>query len=157
MTEEQKPKRLKPRKGHEERLDAILKEYGMEIDEAADAEGETPFDIMGARADQLELSVEELMEEDVDFLRSSSYPGEDCLEPYEVELFLAARLSKERRSHAEDCSGCKALLAALTRPRREGFEELRQTIRETSGKVTEKETSIEVPAAEDVRELEVEA
>jgi hypothetical protein len=63
----------------------------------------------GARA----ISVEQLLSEELELMRSSEYPGPDCLMPHEVERYLTNDgLANDRLEHLRDCASCQSLLAA---------------------------------------------
>ena len=64
------------------------------------------------RAARLGKTVEEVLEEDRVALRQSSYPGPECLNPYEVEQFFVADLREDRVAHVETCPMCAALIDA---------------------------------------------
>ncbi len=81
------------------------------------------------RAQRLGLSRQELLAHDISLLQSSSYPGDECLQPYEIELYMKGQLEHDRIAHAESCSGCGALLAALT-PSEQRIAALLEEIRE---------------------------
>jgi hypothetical protein len=62
------------------------------------------------RASRLGTDVHGLLKEDRRLLRTSKYPGPDCLHPHEVEQFCAIELPESRLSHVESCPMCAALL-----------------------------------------------
>ena len=64
------------------------------------------------RAAHLGKSVDEVLEDDRIALRQSSYPGPECLNPYEVEQFFVADLREDRVAHVEKCPMCAALIDA---------------------------------------------
>jgi hypothetical protein len=64
-----------------------------------------------SRAALLNVSLDDLLVEDRNKLRASTYPGPDCFEPYEVEDSARNLLSKARLQHAETCVGCRSLLS----------------------------------------------
>lgn len=46
-------------------------------------------------------------------VRTSDFPGEDCLAPHEVEVWTADKnLPSDRMHHVEGCPQCRALLDA---------------------------------------------
>ena len=57
-------------------------------------------------------SVAELLQDERIALRQSSYPGPECLNPYEVEQFFVADLNEDRLMHVEKCPMCAALIDA---------------------------------------------
>jgi hypothetical protein len=67
-----------------------------------------------ARAERLKLSLDDMLLEDRRRLRASTYPGPECLEPYEVEEYAAGALSRERAQHVETCEGCHILVSGVT-------------------------------------------
>ena len=75
------------------------------------------------RARQLNVSVKEILDEDLRHMRESKYPGPDCLEPHEVEEFIATgELSDDvLLLHIDTCVPCKTLLLAA-KPREEGLQ-----------------------------------
>src|SRR5205085_2205950 len=62
------------------------------------------------RAEETGRGVNELIAEIRERLAHSTYPGPDCLEPFEVEHYLQGRLSQHRIDHSKGCDGCAALL-----------------------------------------------
>jgi hypothetical protein len=62
------------------------------------------------RASRLDKTVSELLEQERRALRESQYPGPDCLEPYELELYVEGVLHSDRISHAHECASCAAVL-----------------------------------------------
>jgi hypothetical protein len=83
------------------------------------------------RADRLGKSLEQLLADDRVARRQSSYPGPQCLNPYEVEHFFSAEdLPEDRIAHVETCAMCASLLDAA-RPTENALasfiEEFRQT------------------------------
>jgi hypothetical protein len=64
------------------------------------------------RAAHLGRTVEQVLEDGRIALRQSSYPGPECLNPYEVEQFFVADLREDRVAHVEKCPMCAALLDA---------------------------------------------
>ena len=88
------------------------------------------FDAAQARAERLGLSsVEELFAHDRRMIEASAYPGEQCLQPFEVELFADGHLAPARAAHAADCAPCATMLECVTPPlgRQEAFaEEVRE-------------------------------
>lgn len=71
------------------------------------------FDAARARAARVGLTVEALYEHDRTLIEQSAYPGENCLQPFEVELFVADALAPERREHVAMCVACTALLQGV--------------------------------------------
>jgi hypothetical protein len=63
--------------------------------------------------------------------RESSYPGPNCLNPSEIEHYVAtAQLSPEATTHLDACVECESLLASL-KPRADGFHAYIQTVERT--------------------------
>lgn len=62
------------------------------------------------RASRLGKTVKELLEAERKALRESDYPGPECLEPYELELYVKGVLHQDRISHKNECVPCAALL-----------------------------------------------
>jgi hypothetical protein len=48
--------------------------------------------------------------------QEQQYPGAECLEPFEIEEYLAGALAPERVGHTRECRSCQGLLLALTPP-----------------------------------------
>lgn len=71
------------------------------------------FEFVRSRAADLNITVDELLRRDRERLRASTYPGPECLEPYEMERYAAGLLASDRRLHAETCSGCQVLVRGL--------------------------------------------
>jgi hypothetical protein len=64
-----------------------------------------------SRAARLNASFDEMLRMDRERLRTSTYPGPECLEPYEVEDYAVGSLSEDRVRHVETCSGCQVLVS----------------------------------------------
>jgi len=62
-------------------------------------------------------------------LRESKYPGPECLEPYELELYVKDALHEDRVSHTRECVPCAALLKSAA-PSTAGLNKLLAEIRE---------------------------
>jgi hypothetical protein len=64
-------------------------------------------------ARQRGTDAQEILRRNREAVRSSGYPGPDCLVPEEVESFFTepAGMEAGRVEHARNCSGCSALLA----------------------------------------------
>lgn len=131
---ETESRRLQHRKGHEERLAEILAEHGDGVESYQ--EEESAFEIVERRAASLGLATEELVMQDLDYLRRSEYPGEECLEPYEIELYVVGALEAGRLDHASECSGCRGLLAALA-PGRKRMESFLERVRREREQTTQ--------------------
>jgi len=84
-------------------------------DPANKSSTEEPRSLIAARsrAARLNVSLGEMLRQDRERLRASTYPGPECLEPYEVEQYAAGRLSPERAEHIEACSGCQVLVGGV--------------------------------------------
>ncbi len=68
------------------------------------------LDSFKERASRLGKSVKELLEDERKALRESNYPGPECLEPYELELYVKDALHDDRITHTRECVPCAALL-----------------------------------------------
>jgi hypothetical protein len=63
------------------------------------------------RAARLGKSVEQLLSDDRVALRQPTYPGPECLSPYEIEQFFGTDdLREDRVAHVDACPMCAALL-----------------------------------------------
>jgi hypothetical protein len=82
-------------------------------------------------AARLGKTVEEFTFEVRKRLRESSYPGLDCLEPYEVEQYTNGKLADDRLRHTIQCIHCEALLKS-TEPAPELLAEVLEEVREFS-------------------------
>lgn len=81
------------------------------------------------KAHQLDIPVEDILNDDLHRMRKSKYPGPDCLEPYEVEEFVAAgELSDDILSHIDTCDPCKALLLSA-KPKKEALQAFLEDVR----------------------------
>jgi hypothetical protein len=118
--------RLIAREGQAARLAAILERRRMgsnaalaAVEAEARQEERSLFKLAEIRAKRLGVSTADLFAHDRAALEQSAYPGENCLEAYEVELYAAGQLSDERMTaHARECAGCGGLTAALGRHNR---------------------------------------
>jgi hypothetical protein len=65
-------------------------------------------------ARQRGTDAQEILRRNREAVRSSDYPGPDCLVPEEIESFFAdsVGMEEERAEHARNCAGCSALLAS---------------------------------------------
>lgn len=77
---------------------------------ATDAQSPS-FVFARSRAEALGLTVETLLRRDREQLRVSSYPGPECLEPFEVEQYASGVLASDRTRHVEACPGCRVLVS----------------------------------------------
>lgn len=79
------------------------------------AVGSEPRSLAAARsrAERLKVSLDDMLLEDRERLRASTYPGSECFEPYEVEEYAVGALSPERARHIETCYGCRVLLGGV--------------------------------------------
>jgi hypothetical protein len=85
-------------------------------------------------AARLGKTVEEFTFEIRKRLRESNYPGPDCLEPYEVELYVNGKLADDRVRHTNQCVHCEALLKS-TEPAPESLAEVLEEVREFSREI----------------------
>lgn len=92
-----------------------------------------------ARARRERISLKEALEGDRERLRTSGYPGPDCLDPEEVEQLLSGTVVSEkpgavedRLSHVEDCDDCATLLLACE-PGAASLERTIASVRERAG------------------------
>ena len=81
-----------------------------------EAESSEPRFMIAARrkAERLGKTVEEVLEDDLEAMRNSNYPGPDCLNPGEADRYLSQQYSPEQNKlvedHLEKCEGCKSLI-----------------------------------------------
>lgn len=69
------------------------------------------------RAARLGYGLDDLLRHDLKRIRESRYPGPDCLEPEEVEVYAETEsLPPGRLAHVAACPECTALLSAAVRP-----------------------------------------
>jgi hypothetical protein len=92
-----------------------------------------------ARARREGVGLKEALEADRERLRSSAYPGPDCLDPEEVEQLLRGRVASDessaveaRLSHVEECDDCATLLLACE-PEAASLERTIASVRERAG------------------------
>lgn len=112
-----------------EKFEVILRKraerLGLPPEELLRREDSTPRFIKAAErtADRLGISVQEVLDRDVQMLKTIKYPGPDCLQPYEVEEYVAnGHLTSQLKSHVEECTLCETLLAGAI-PDRDRIEE----------------------------------
>jgi hypothetical protein len=68
-------------------------------------------------------TLDQIFAEDRAALRASTYPGPECLQPYEVEDYLDGKLPPNRASHLTTCETCDGLIRAL-QPTEKDIEDL---------------------------------
>lgn len=120
----------------EEQYQEILKLEAQRLGTTVEAverqalENPTAFRAAEARARRLGLeSVEELFGYDRHMVGTSAYPGSECLEPFEVERFVAGELADGRLEHTNRCPACAGLIANVT-PSEERRAELAEEVRQ---------------------------
>jgi hypothetical protein len=69
------------------------------------------------RAERLGMSREDLRESDIRAVARAAYPTPECLDPLEVEQFLATELPETKRTHVNECAMCAALVEVANPPR----------------------------------------
>ena len=88
------------------------------------------------------VPTEQVLEEDRTAVVDSTYPGSNCLQPYEVEsLLLNGRENVARMQHLRECATCCALMTSATAEDEE-FERLREVVREERDKTSEAEAAV---------------
>jgi hypothetical protein len=91
-----------------------------------------PRSLMAAEktARRLNIPVEEVISGDLQHMLESDYPGPECLEPHEVEEFIATGEFQDETllSHLDICVSCEALILAA-KPRKEGLQALLEDLR----------------------------
>jgi len=91
-----------------------LEELLLSLDTECDSEelGTKPawFEVAEKRASESGQTVDELLIADRKRLRESNYPGPECFEPHELELYVNGKLSSERIAHTKNCPSCTGLL-----------------------------------------------
>lgn len=86
---------------------------GVSIEELK-AREQTPrfLDSARARARRLGRSVEQILDSRIVADGGLAYPTPECLDPFEVELFLQDNLPPDRKEHVRNCADCDALIEA---------------------------------------------
>jgi len=117
-------------------FDELVKDLNLDNLEQQNEVSDSVPDLLNSfkeRASRLGKSVKELLEDERKALRESEYPGPECLEPYELELYLKDALGKDRISHTDECVPCAALLKTAA-PSTAGLNRLLAEIREEAKK-----------------------
>jgi hypothetical protein len=97
--------------------DVLRKRFAAKYDSntsGIDSSDVTPLYLTAAQrcATRTGVNVEQVLRNDLEWMRHSKYPSPTCFEPHEIELALINELSPARQQHADDCRLCEALLAA---------------------------------------------
>jgi hypothetical protein len=95
-------------KSAEERRRDILEELRGRAPGAASTEARREQE-----AAALNLLSRKSLEQEKEQLRTSAYPGPECLRPYEIEQYLEKELPEDRAGHLRECDSCRSLIAAL--------------------------------------------
>ncbi len=66
-----------------------------------------------ARAARLGKTIDQLLVDDRQLLRTSSYPTLDCFRPHEVEQYARGDMPESRMAHQDTCQPCKVLLTSV--------------------------------------------
>ena len=92
-----------------------------------------------ARARRERVDVKDALDADRERLRSSPYPGPECLDPGEVDQLLSANVAADETSalearlrHVEGCDDCATLLLACE-PGAASLERTIASVRERAG------------------------
>jgi hypothetical protein len=112
---------------------------GVSKEELVEIEKEPKFlESARSRADEVGMSVGDVLREDLERMLESDYPGADCLQPDDVEEYIVMNeLSQDSLSHIDTCHSCNALLLAA-HPKEEKLELLFEHIRYDLAQVTAK-------------------
>jgi len=126
-------------------LEKILKEWaqrlGVSVEQAWARVPNEPLFLQSARQRAKDgKTVEQVIAEDLQRLRASRYPGPECFEPHEVEMFAEGKLLQARLNHADECVACSTLLKA-SQPNKEQLEQFLEHVRAMCIRVTEKKHS----------------
>jgi hypothetical protein len=71
------------------------------------------LDIAEERAKSKGISVEDLLQQSLERMNASAYPGPDCLRPDELEDYPERGLATARQAHLVSCRSCARLVEAL--------------------------------------------
>ncbi len=97
----------------EQLLQRRAERLGISIEEARKTDRKRPRFIEAAEeeAQRLGISVSEVLDSEPEQAPDTSYPRPDCLEPFEVEQFVAeSELPEDWTNHLKECRTCLVLL-----------------------------------------------
>lgn len=119
----------------DERFERIVrqraKRLGVTVDEALNTAPREPRFIRAAeeRGRRLGMSGDEILRLDLERIESSSYPGQNCLQPCDVEDYIDGRpLADISKAHLKECAGCRTLLK-VAEPTEESVQRVLEEVR----------------------------
>jgi two-component system cell cycle response regulator DivK len=90
-------------------------------------------DAVARRAEERQLTPDQLLTSYVEAIRNSTYPTPECLQPEEVQAVAASHApTAEQGRHLETCDGCRQLVAAAE-PSAAEMNRLMKVVRESAG------------------------